>query len=425
MAAFQIFRLLIPRFTDKEVFRLSLAVLKHEFEPTQCRSALLFGHTIQGLPGTKELDDILEEDTIAIQKLSFTLSLGMTVEITRTVDQSDKTLTGFQDTLCVTPGAKYTNANGVVRLIKRIREEFKPVDQRDFLDYLKEEDRSFYHAREKSSRDLKKLLEESFQKLYELTTIRSEQVESERRKLYSEHEQRQNELKVEYAGRMKEIAARESELAKLKDELDDRQSMHVRRELLKEMRDILSERAKKFELTQETQRRRLPTFVGYLFVMLLLATVTGFFIFWDFKSTSGTGQLSGWLIARQIVFGASFAAVTAFFLKWTSQWASRHAEEEFGLKRLELDILRASWVVEHALEWQALKEGEIPKDLIDRLSSHLFSSKSSKEDGATASETLADALLGNAASLKLKAGDNEIVLDHKGLKRLKKSNPDT
>jgi hypothetical protein len=47
------------------------------------------------------------------------------------------------------------------------------------------------------------------------------------------------------------------------------------------------------------------------------------------------------------------------------------ADEEFRLKRISLDVDRAIWVVETALEWQEQKQ-TIPPQLLEQLSRDLF-----------------------------------------------------
>ena len=48
------------------------------------------------------------------------------------------------------------------------------------------------------------------------------------------------------------------------------------------------------------------------------------------------------------MIGFAFAAV--FYIRWNDQWLRQHADEEFRMRQLELDIDRASWITELALE---------------------------------------------------------------------------
>ena len=71
--------------------------------------------------------------------------------------------------------------------------------------------------------------------------------------------------------------------------------------------------------------------------------------------------------------------MVVFYIKWIDRWAQIHANEEFRLKRLDLDIDRSSWIVEVALEWQEEKGGAIPQELLDKLTHNLFAYSQNEE----------------------------------------------
>jgi hypothetical protein len=52
-----------------------------------------------------------------------------------------------------------------------------------------------------------------------------------------------------------------------------------------------------------------------------------------------------------------------------------HASAEFLLKQFELDIDRASWVVETAMEWHRDQQAEIPAPLLEGITRNLFSDR--------------------------------------------------
>ena len=80
------------------------------------------------------------------------------------------------------------------------------------------------------------------------------------------------------------------------------------------------------------------------------------------------------------------AATIIFYIRWNDSWFRQHADEEFQLKRFELDIDRASWVVEMALEWKDEKGTEIPEELIERFTENLFKDQNIFESAKHPSE---------------------------------------
>jgi hypothetical protein len=128
---------------------------------------------------------------------------------------------------------------------------------------------------------------------------------------------------------------------------------------------------------------------------------------------------SPWLIGRQIASILASTISADFFIRRLNAAAQRLADDEFQTRKYELDFERARFVVEWALE--SSKEGkDVPQFLIERLSLGLFESQSTDAGPATAADAVASALFGSAATAKLKLGDNEILLDRKGIGQLKK-----
>lgn len=118
--------------------------------------------------------------------------------------------------------------------------------------------------------------------------------------------------------------------------------------------------------------------------------------------------------------GLSFVAIgtALFYLRWLNRWFEQHAQAEFKLKQFQLDIERASWLVETALEWDSSEGKELPKELLENLSRNLFNADDEKIDQVRhPSDELASALLGSASKVRLNLGGNEIELDGKRLKK--------
>ena len=101
-----------------------------------------------------------------------------------------------------------------------------------------------------------------------------------------------------------------------------------------------------------------------------------------------------------------------------NKWFEQHASTEFALKQFQLDIERASWIVETALEWKDTKGGNIPDILLDNISKDLFKYEKKDSDAELhPADQLASALLGTASNLKLNVGNSVIEFDGKKLKK--------
>jgi hypothetical protein len=119
-----------------------------------------------------------------------------------------------------------------------------------------------------------------------------------------------------------------------------------------------------------------------------------------------TGTENTYNHIKLFVLSLGFAATMIYYIRWNDNWFRRHADEEFDIKRFQLDLDRASWVVEMAMEWNEEKEKEIPKELIDRLTVNLFQTKAS-EKIKHPSEEIISKLLEGSAELSITAPENK------------------
>jgi len=215
------------------------------------------------------------------------------------------------------------------------------------------------------------------------------------------------------------LGAREEELKARLQDLDDRSSRHARRQLRQDLKAALAQRTSSFTLSRDTSRKRLPihTLFGLLVGgtgLLFVAAVIG--------HLPSAASLPAWvLVVRFSIVALAFAASVVFYIRWSDEWFRQHADEEMRLKRLELDIDRASWVVEMALEWRDEKGGEIPHELVERLSRNLFESEASVQVRHPSEDMLAS-LLGASAGLTVRLPNvGEATLDRKGIAKLKET----
>src|SRR5690606_17883544 len=185
----------------------------------------------------------------------------------------------------------------------------------------------------------------------------AEQLEGERSKLGAEIEEARKQLRLrEEAVSVREKAA------------DDSDNRAARRKLQEDIKRVLGTRSQSFRLTQDTTKKRWPVlvtagvaaavFLG-LFSVLILCPNVG-------PDSENTRMIT------QSALALGFGGALVFLLRFTQQWAKRHADEEFYLKRLELDLERASWLVEMSLEYANEAKSAIPPEMFERLSRGLF-----------------------------------------------------
>lgn len=226
-----------------------------------------------------------------------------------------------------------------------------------------------------------------------------------------------SKLQEEFSKKQEALDRRSSDLDERESGIDALDNTAARRQIRKDLLAELQRRSEKFALTSGTNRLRWPVHIVSL--AIVGAGIAGAYYFGTKLPDPDKASGIAYGIALTKPLGLTFAAVgTAFFyLRWLNRWFEQHAQAEFKLKQFQLDIERASWLVETALDWGS-KEDELPKELMEGLSRNLFSFDDEKIDPAKhPADELASALMGSAAKVRLNLGGNEVELDGKKLNK--------
>ena len=246
---------------------------------------------------------------------------------------------------------------------------------------------------------------------------REQETEEKRKALEEQFQRRHIELEAQTKKRLEELEHRTSALDARGKELDDRAAKHARRQHYKEIKEKFNSWSEKFHVTEGTSGLRKNVYWFTILLTLLFGGLAAWFLFQSITAQDSAHLISA--IVKQITFTLLFVSTAFFFIRWNNQWFQRHADEEFRLKRMELDIDRASWFVEMAFEWKEEKGEEIPLEIIERLTQGLFT-EDSHGHSVEPADSLAQALLG-ASRFKVKTPDGtEVEYDRKGIQRLLK-----
>lgn len=312
------------------------------------------------------------------------------------------------------------------RLICCAKQEFNEIKIDEvFKRFSNDEIEKYYTARDTTLTRLESVTTEIIYKTQEhaksLDSAYLKKVES----LNADLNAKRDELKKEYEAKEELLAEKELALKAHEAAYDMRESKCLRRQLRQDMLKKLADLNVKYGLTKETRRLRWPITVFTLIFLVFFGTMTVLSFSQTSNLINATGQdiskLSIWHLAflsiKQLGFVAAFLAGAWFFIKWNDRWFRQHADAEFMFKQLELDINRASWVIEMACEWKDDKNHELPSELLDRLTRNLFKQPSQTPDECESNPELASVLLGSPANLKIKAPNGaEMEFDRKGLK---------
>jgi hypothetical protein len=164
-----------------------------------------------------------------------------------------------------------------------------------------------------------------------------------------------------------EFGRKEADPQQQREALDQREkdlekadNTHARRKIRQDLKTALKERHSKFTLTEDTVSKRRP--IALVFSGLMAVTLGAACLFGWLATRDVPQGMAPWLPSLRLALSvAAFAGACVYYIRWEDRWSQIHADEEFGLKRLDLDIDRASWLVEVLLEWRGEEDAEVPK----------------------------------------------------------------
>lgn len=313
---------------------------------------------------------------------------------------------------------QHVNADFAIKFLASIGKHLPTYGRTEATDkVLGDELAEFYRRREQGLIQLEAFSQELIERNTEFRDkLEREFVERQRRLEEQINVQRQT-LEAEHAAKLCTLEEREQALQERVKELDDRESRHVRREIRRDLKKALADRSQRFELSASTVGKRRV--IHGLFVVLLAVSLA---MLWQFLPKTAEDYVAAdfWVRVGKSAFAAiGFAMTAVFYIRWNDWWFRQHADEEFRLKRLELDIDRASWVVEMALEWSREKEaGPVPAAIMEGVTRNLFESPAVSRPMHPAEDALT-ALLGASAGAVVKMpGGSELRFDRRSKKVL-------
>jgi hypothetical protein len=395
----------IPRYTDKEIVA-KLTALVEEGAFKLEKATLIFTFSNQNVEFNDLTDAKLQEllgiETISIRQIDFQLKGWLRVKIERGWDDPWRRLNGNQDTATISPTEQSQQQIDVLNFAKLIalaRKHFGAVDAKPFIDYLDKGAQQLYQSREQDLQKLERMQENFFKSMTEFTLDQQKKQQEFTRDLEGQFVARQKTLEEQHRERLNQLEAKEADLKKIRAEIDERENRQARRDIYKELKTKLEARNTTFELTKGTKDRRRVIF-GFTLALLVLFLAGFGYCF--YRNVVNGGTDINWIaVGSQIGFAVALIAFATFFIRWNQSWFQKHVDEEFKLKRLDLDIDRANWLVELAMEWKNITKSEIPADLIDKLARSLFVTEEMKDIDIHPAETLLTAMFGKAGSINV------------------------
>lgn len=320
------------------------------------------------------------------------------------------------DTVRIETGGDTALAIALLPIAKQHFEE--TILDKSGFQYLDEMGRAHFAAREQALKALQDVVDTSIRKQQEFFHDLGKQYQDKHDKLEADTTAKKQELQKDHDDKLASLKKAQDDFEERRKQFDDRESRLLRRKLMDDLKDFMKQRTAAFSLSERTQKKRWLSIGLYATLLVVFAGLAIYYFF--FVPTVEGLEWVGYI--RQGVCVLAFATTVGFCLRWQNSYFKSHADEEFRLKRLELDIFRSGMVIEMAMEWASEHKGELPQYFIEILCKNLFVEVGSEPDGAmSAADALASAIMNSATKLKLNIAGNEVELTHKGIETLAKT----
>lgn len=341
--------------------------------------------------------------------VSFTNLPGLSLSISRDRDKGDDRI-----------GVSYGGSDLVaaVTALDAIQQHFPPRNQSVALEHaLGPELAEFYRLREDTLSHLESVTRKLLQETHDYRIQLDNELAERKRTLTASFNEGKHEADAEYKKRDADLQEREQDLENRRRELDDRSARHARRDQSRALQEKISDRSTQFRLTAETRKKRWP--VHTIFVLLLAASGSVIVRSLLFTDPVLPEELR-WLEAARLPLGLlGFGLTSVFYIRWNDLWFRQHADQEFRLQQLALDVDRAGYAVEMLLEWEDAEKGEMPSVMLDRLTTGLFTDQRKAERARHPAEDVTSALLKVASQASVNVpGVGEVTLTGSGLRKL-------
>ncbi|EEA94068.1 hypothetical protein [Pseudovibrio sp. JE062] len=265
--------------------------------------------------------------------------------------------------------------------------------------------------------------------------IKNEEAFSARlKKLEDETEVQRHKISEERDRLTFEFQEREKEIDQRLKELDDRDHMHVRRDLREKITNDIGERVRSSLVPPKTNT------LGWLVLFLAFgcAAASGYFAYlsynalmlvsgWDLSLSTNSTSVSAstavvtsthmyLMIARTSIASIATLGFLVYALSWLRGMYQRNLQLSNDLQQYALDINRASWTIETIMEMKTKEEHALPEQWIEGACRGLFEKQSTTATEPTAMDALG-ALLNVTGRLEMGPEGNKLELDKTGLKK--------
>ncbi|MEW6454013.1 MAG: hypothetical protein AB1490_25465 [Pseudomonadota bacterium] len=262
------------------------------------------------------------------------------------------------------------------------------------------------------------ILSDFTRKSLEMEADSKARLEAREAELQTHYNVLKEQLAKQQAAEAERVATREQAIENREKSFNTKEARYVARSEQQKQIEQITGWLNDWSLTKTTRSKRYVIIWAYA----IGAAVTGGLTFWFSKESmaviaAAADKLHWWqwlLLSIKSIFPlAAFITIVAAFIRWSSDWAKQHADEEFRNRARILDIGRTAWLLEAVRDAQDNNK-ELPPDLVKELSRNLFAYSQSADSSDLHPQAVSDLLLQGLNSLRVKGPDGSEIEAKRG-----------
>lgn len=418
-------RIKIPRQSDKKVWA-AFKELASQYSVVKINVNALGFASIGAVDlnsSSTDMDTLLSKNSSIIDNMNFSIS-GYSIAYYRGGNYSPEQKSGVFDELLLSQNqSSQISVEEKINIVSFLNKKLNSFDSSKSIKGDPEAQAQLEAMHISTLERLEILNEELIQKSSNFRENLEKQYSEKQNTLENNIQKEKERLESEYRAKNEILESKEDELQKKIKAIDDRDNTHVRRSLRKELQEIIQSRSTEFKLTSGTNKLRTPIHILCIVLIALFSSGGIWYALelFDYLGKEGATTTNVVILAiKQLGLTIGGAGTAVFYMRWLNRWFEQHSQAEFQLKQFQLDIDRASWVVETTLEWYTSTGTAIPNVLMESITKNLFEREGEVPvPDMEAGDQLASAILGSASRVKVQAAGGGAELEFQG-KKLKK-----
>jgi hypothetical protein len=311
----------------------------------------------------------------------------------------------------------------VIELIRLARKKLKAADTEGSL--VGDSDSAWSRYRDSQQAILNSLqetqrtiLSEFARKSLEMEAAYAARTQERELGLQTHYQSLEEQLTTSHNAEVERLAEREKVIEQREKSFNTKEARYVARNEQQKQIEQIQGWLENWSLTRGTRSKRNWVVAGYIAGII----VSGIAAWWYSSQsmrviTVSNGNLPWWqwgLLALKSIF--PLAACITFivaFIRWSSDWAKQHADEEFRNRARVLDIGRTAWLLEAVRDAQDNNK-ELPIELLKELSRNLFAYAPTGDATDLHPQSVGDLVAHGLSSVRLKGPDGSEIEAKRG-----------